>query len=148
MRKQIKNIVGYQVDEFGNIYSSKSNKIMKQRKAKNGYMRVNLYYNGKKHNCSVHRLVFETFYRCLQPNEAVHHCDKNKQNNAVTNLVAIDKGLHSSRHNSQRIPPMLGKHFSQYTKKLMSLKALQRTDRVKDEKTGKFIKTINIIENS
>ena len=87
-----------------------------------GYYVLNIHQNGKlKTQYKVHDLVFEAFYRKLQPNEIVHHLSQVKTDNVVTNLVAIDRALHTEHHASNRSQETLKKK-SQSMKKSWQLK--------------------------
>ena len=48
----------------------------------------------------LHRHIFETHVRPLEPNEIVHHKDENKRNNAPDNLEALSgRAAHLYQHN-------------------------------------------------
>ena len=51
-----------------------------------GYLRVNLYKNGKQKFCSIHRLVAEAFIPNPNNYPQVNHKDEDKANNKITNL--------------------------------------------------------------
>ena len=53
----------YSVDEEGNIYNDKFNKILKGTYARNEYHSVQLTINGKPKTFMTHRLVAEAFYQ-------------------------------------------------------------------------------------
>ena len=76
----------YQVSNFGRIKSLKKEKIMKQRKDKDGYLLIDLHKNSKKKTFKVHRLVAQAFIP--NPNNLlqINHIDEIKQNNSVNNL--------------------------------------------------------------
>ena len=90
MIELLRNIAGYkgiyQISNFGNVRSFNNNKsrILKQRKASNGYLYVNLCMGGKYKSFRVHRLVALEFigYSDL----TVNHKDGNKTNNNIDNL--------------------------------------------------------------
>lgn len=91
--RDIPNYEGkYQVSNFGNIKSlnfhreNKSN-LLKTQIDKYGYLRVNLYKNGKMRNCQVHRLVMLAFKE--ESNLTINHKDENKLNNKLENLEYI-----------------------------------------------------------
>jgi len=91
--KSFKPIVGfknYEINEEGTVRRIPSEyrrtfKILKPQQLKTGYLRVNLYCNGKYFHKSVHRLVLETF-RPTKKKFQVNHKDGNKLNNNLTNL--------------------------------------------------------------
>ena len=75
----------YQVSNLGNIRNSKG-KVMKQRKGKDGYMRIDLFKDGKHKSYLVHRLVLSTFKANPRNCSDVNHIDENKENNSLNNL--------------------------------------------------------------
>lgn len=79
----------YQASNFGNIKSlnfhrENRNGLLKTQIDKYGYLRVNLYQNGKMRNYQVHRLVMLTFKG--ESNLTINHKDENKLNNKLENL--------------------------------------------------------------
>lgn len=76
----------YSVDEFGNIYNDKFNRVMKGTTARNEYRSVQLSIDGKVKTLMVHRLVAEAFLPNPNNYPIVDHIDRNKMNNSVTNL--------------------------------------------------------------
>lgn len=51
-----------------------------------GYLRVQLYYRGKAHCCSVHSLVMRTFVGKRPTGKVINHKNGNKTDNALANL--------------------------------------------------------------
>lgn len=49
----------------------------------------------------VHRLVYERAHGPIPPGWVVHHIDHDKQNNDLTNLVAMSRADHSAHHNDK-----------------------------------------------
>lgn len=82
----------YQVSNLGNVKSlnykrTGKEKILKPRKASNGYLQVCLVKEGKREMYTVHRLVLSTFNPCENSHELqVNHIDENKTNNNLSNL--------------------------------------------------------------
>ena len=80
----------YQVSNLGRVKSLNYNhtgkeKIMKAKKDK-GYLRVQLYKDGKPKFYSVHRLVATSFLPNPNNLSQVNHIDEDKSNNIVDNL--------------------------------------------------------------
>lgn len=113
--KQIIDYPNYEVSNLGRV-RNKQGHIITQSLDSKGHLKCMLYKKGK-HYPLVHRLVFEAFYRKLQPNEVVHHLSQIKTQNYSTNLVAWDKTRHYYFHREKYV-------VSQQTKKKQS-KALK-----------------------
>lgn len=105
--KDVRDYKGlYQVSNLGRVRSLKKNgkiRILKTYKQVGGYCRVILC----KKDCrpktyTVHRLVFEAFYRRLLPNEDCHHINQIRDCNISTNLVAKDEKIHMKEHWKER----------------------------------------------
>ena len=85
--KDIKGYEGlYAVTEDGQVWSYRSNKFLKQRKDKDGYLLINLSVSGIIKTFKVHRLVAEAYIPNPDLKETVNHKDENKVNNNVSNL--------------------------------------------------------------
>ena len=93
--KDVVNEPNYQVTSDGRVWSKRNKKFLKLQNDGRGYVLVSL---GQKNSKSVHRLVFEAFYRRLLPNEDVHHINQIRDDNRVENLVAKDGAEHNSFH--------------------------------------------------
>lgn len=86
MFKDIKGFEGlYQVNENGEVFSVRRNKILKPKIDKYGYYVVCLW-NGKNNYRTIHRLVAQTFLKPKEGCNVVNHLDSNKLNNHVSNL--------------------------------------------------------------
>ena len=96
MEEVYKDIEGYeglyQVSNLGNVKSLVNHngiareKILKNIKAINGYLLVNLYKNKTIKRLYVHRLVAQSFIENPNNFPCVNHKDECKTNNVVTNL--------------------------------------------------------------
>jgi len=85
----------YEVSDMGNVRSVertdrlnriKKSKLLKKRINNMGYYYVSLFYNNKKHNELVHRLVADEFLNKKENKNIVNHKDGNKLNNNINNL--------------------------------------------------------------
>jgi predicted metal-binding transcription factor (methanogenesis marker protein 9) len=88
-----KNVVNYEdyfkISNFGNVFSLRTNKILKQVISPTGYSTIPTKIGGRKgkYLCfKVHRLVAMAFLGNIENKLQVNHKDGNKQNNAVYNL--------------------------------------------------------------
>ena len=92
----------YSVSDNGRVKNNISGKIISQRQATNGYMRVNVRTGAEKYEkpitLSVHRLVAEYFLPKIDGKEYVNHIDCDKTNNNVANLewcTAKENSIHA-----------------------------------------------------
>ena len=82
----------YEVSNYGNVRSLKYKhkneiKILQPRVTDDGYLKINIYKQGKRKGMSIHRLVALMFIENDDMNKTqVNHIDENKQNNHVLNL--------------------------------------------------------------
>lgn len=89
MKAKRLNFVGYDnyvVTDQGQVYSLKTNKYLKPRKASNGYMQVGLYSDGKMKNFLLHRLVALAFLPNPLKLQEINHLSEVKADNRVENL--------------------------------------------------------------
>ena len=81
----------YKVSNLGRILSlnyrnTGKSELMTPFDSGDGYLKVQLWKNGKYKTCSVHRLVAETFLENPENLPEVNHIDEDKTNNRVDNL--------------------------------------------------------------
>lgn len=76
----------YYINESGEIFSIKSNSLLKQQLKNNGYLKVKLFKNGDYKFFNVHRLVATTFIPNLNNLPCVNHRNGIKTDNRVENL--------------------------------------------------------------
>ena len=85
--KDIKRYEGiYEISNYGRILNTKTGKIKKHRKSKNGYHLISLSDNGIVKAFYVHRLVAESFLDNPDNLPCVNHKDFDKTNNYADNL--------------------------------------------------------------
>ena len=90
--KDIKGYPGYQISNYGRIWSSKQHgRYMKPTPNNRGYLQINLIAkNGKRKKELVHRLVAIAFIDNPNNYTEVHHIDANASNNTADNLEWIN----------------------------------------------------------
>ena len=81
----------YQVSNLGRVKSLDYNhtgkeRMLKEEKDACGYLKVNLYKNGKRKHFKIHRLVAHLFCNGYFDGACVNHKDENKENNRADNL--------------------------------------------------------------
>lgn len=84
--KDIEGFEGmYKISSYGDIYSYKTNKILKPIKS-HGYLKVFLYKNNSRKSYLIHRLVAESFIPNPNNFPVINHKNENKSDNHVCNL--------------------------------------------------------------
>ena len=129
--KIIEGFTDYKVNENGEVYSIKRNKILKQYERKN-YLGVYLYQNNKRKFKAVHRLVAEAFIDNPYNLPQVNHKDENSMNNNVSNLewctqkYNMNYGTLKERQRKRMLEnnPFKGKHHTKEAIEKMRLKKL------------------------
>lgn len=88
MKVAIKGFEGlYEIDDQGNVYSLRSNQIVKPFVNTGGYLKIGLYdKNRKRKGFYIHRLVAGAFIPNPDNLPCVNHKDGNKTNNSAENL--------------------------------------------------------------
>lgn len=106
MQEEWRDVVGYegfyQVSNLGRVrsvdrqqevlwkgkkvYKPIKGRVIAQTKQNGGYLMANLSANGKRKECTVHRLVAMSFLDNPNKLKEVNHKDGNKENNNVSNL--------------------------------------------------------------
>ncbi|AGY47023.1 HNH homing nuclease [Bacillus phage CampHawk] len=96
--KDIKGYEGhYQISDNGDIFSLKSNRVLKTMKnKKNGYIYIHLTKDGKKKAFTIHRLVALHFCGGYEESLVVDHIDRNRHNNHFSNLRWVSRKENSS----------------------------------------------------
>lgn len=91
MIRDIQGYENYQITDDGRVWSKITNKWLKATDNGWGYLKVNLYKNGKMKCCRVHRLVANAFLPNPENLPQINHKDEDKTNNNVSNLEWCDR---------------------------------------------------------
>jgi len=94
---------GYTIREDGEVRSRFGRKI-KPQVGKNGYIRVELWTNGKGKKYLLHRLLAQAFVPNPEGKPQINHIDGNKSNNVISNLewcTQSENQLHAYRNGLQ-----------------------------------------------
>ena len=88
-----KDVVGFeeyfQVSNLGNVFSKRTNKVLKSVVSKNGYPTIPTKIGGRNGKCyclKIHRLVAEAFIPNPENKPYVNHLDSDRTNSNVENL--------------------------------------------------------------
>lgn len=85
--KDVKDYEGlYKVSEYGDVWSVRSEIILKTATGTTEYKRVTFSKKGKHKHYPIHRLVAENFIDNIYNKSCVNHIDENKENNHYSNL--------------------------------------------------------------
>lgn len=107
---QLKNFSQYDINvENGTIYSYKSNSTIGHL-TDDGYMRTTIYDDDNNRTfVSHHRIVWEVVNGPIPEGYEIHHIDKDRRNNSISNLELIEKSKHKHHHFAGCNNPMYGK---------------------------------------
>ena len=116
-----KPIIGYEnlykINNYGEVLSLRSNKILKPNNNGIGYFIIQLCKNGKRKNYLIHRLVAEHFLDNPNNLPEVNHKDEDKSNNFVNNLEWC-KHKYNMNYNQLQKRQQISKEYNKLLKSL------------------------------
>jgi hypothetical protein len=102
--KIIKDYPDYKISNYGDVFSIKSNKMLKPTKNFHGYFNVKIIVNNNRQSFLVHRLVYEAFKNLkINNNLVIDHIDRNPSNNYIDNLREVSKSENSKNREFPKI---------------------------------------------
>jgi len=101
MVMEINGFPKYLIYENGDVYSKKTNIILKQSLDKGGYYKLELCKDGKPKTFKVHRLIALHYISNPENKPCIDHIDRNRQNNDISNLRWA---THTENMNNKGIP--------------------------------------------
>ena len=136
---QVADWSGYKVSSIGQVYSLKSNKILKPMTAKSGHLYVYLYDgSGFSKKVYIHQIVLRSFGFYSKENEECRHLNGNPKDNRLENLqwgTRQENVDDRRRHGRMPIP-----HKSKFTK--LSQDDIPIIRRMKSKKSSRFVANI------
>lgn len=81
---------GYKVSNLGRV-KGKSDNLLTPDKNNKGYMRVRMYYDGERHTCFIHRLMWKTFKGPIPFGYEIDHINNDKEDNRMDNYQLLTK---------------------------------------------------------
>ena len=115
----------YYSSKEGEIYSKKSNKILKLQKHPAGYLIFKISNKSKGKSYYVHRYVYECFYGNIPKDKEVDHIDNNKINNNIKNLQLLTPKENMSKSHSKKV-----KSYNTKTKEVQIYKSVTEASKV------------------
>lgn len=112
----------YLIDEYGNIFSLKSNKYLKPYVDKDGYLAITKYEKGNRKHYKIHRLVAEAFIDNTNNKPCIDHIDRNRMNNYYKNLRYVTPKENSNNINTIKHLKQIGKKYkTEYGKRILNV---------------------------
>lgn len=100
---QWREVIGFEeylISENGDVWSTRSKKVIKPKKTREGYFRVCLSARGKRKDVLIHRLVAVAFIPNPENKPTVNHINEDKTDNRVANLewaTNKEQNIHGTR---------------------------------------------------
>lgn len=114
----IQEASNYEVSTYGNVRNKITQKLLKGRLTKNGYLQVSLKIDetNKFSNRYIHRLVAIYWIDNLENKREVNHKDGNKENNNINNLEWVTSSENQKHRHSIGINKTSNRKVGKFTK--------------------------------
>lgn len=114
----IKEASNYEISTYGNVRNKTTQKILKGRLSKSGYLQVSIKINetNKFSNRYIHRLAAFHWIENNDNKKEVNHKDGNKENNNVENLEWVTSSENQKHRHSIGINKTSNRRVGKFTK--------------------------------
>lgn len=85
--KRISDLKEFEISNSGMIRNALTKKLIPHCQTKNGYLKTNIFHQGKRYSKLIHRIVIREFL--FDSTMQVNHIDGNKHNNNLSNLEYV-----------------------------------------------------------
>lgn len=99
--QDIKGFPKYMINEYGDVYSKKLNRLLKIRKNNHGYNTFSLRNNKKTYTKSQHRLLGIQYLPNPDNLPCIDHINRNRLDNSLSNLRWVSYSLNSKNRSSK-----------------------------------------------
>jgi len=99
--QDIKGFPNYMINEYGDVYSKKLNRLLKIRKNNCGYNTFSLRNNKKTYTKSQHRLLGIQYLPNPDNLPCIDHINRNKLDNCLSNLRWVSYSLNAKNKSSK-----------------------------------------------
>jgi len=137
---EIQGYPNYLIYEDGRVYSKKFKRYLKAHPNTDGYLRLNLYKDGKLRKFSIHRLLAIHYIANPHNYPEVDHIDRNPLNNDLCNLRWADRYIQCNNRKALCIP----KNNTSGSKRIVKNRnGWQYRIETKEKKIYKHFKSLN-----
>lgn len=140
--KPIPGLERYLINTNGDVYSTRSKRLLSPHISSRGYLKFTAYLNGKAVNKNIHRALMETFIKNEGNLPCVNHKDGNKTNNNLENLEwcsyshNISHAYKNDLINHDKVKNNLALQRQKMTKEIHCKKGIKSRKKVICQKTG------------
>ena len=89
--RAITGFATYSVSNLGRVRNDQTGRVLRLCEDRYGYYMVDLYNQGRRSHCKVHRLVCQAFIDPIPEGYEVDHINHDRTNNVVSNLRIVSK---------------------------------------------------------
>ena len=128
--KFVKNYPDYKISNTGDIFSIKSNQMLKPKLDNNGYYKIKLINDEKRREMFIHRLVYDSFKNIKFDDKVIDHIDRIKTNNNLNNLREVSLSVNSKNCVKKKIEKNKINQFTLNNEFIKEWESLQEIEKV------------------